>query len=56
MSFAIPLFHFRSHLKQFGMMSGDPLLWWKAGLGIAAATIVGFFVVKAFHGPGSAGR
>uniref|UniRef100_A0A6E8VU39 Mitochondrial Rho GTPase n=1 Tax=Anopheles coluzzii TaxID=1518534 RepID=A0A6E8VU39_ANOCL len=41
------------HLKQFGLMSSDPLLWWKAGLGIAAATIVGFFVVKAFHGPGS---
>ncbi|XP_053672547.1 mitochondrial Rho GTPase isoform X3 [Anopheles nili] len=40
-------------LKQFGLMSSDPLLWWKAGLGIAAATVVGFFVVKAFHGPGS---
>ncbi|XP_053662201.1 mitochondrial Rho GTPase [Anopheles marshallii] len=45
-----------THLKQFGLMSSDPLLWWKAGLGIAAATIVGFFVVKAFHGPGSAAR
>ncbi|XP_035916036.1 mitochondrial Rho GTPase isoform X1 [Anopheles stephensi] len=42
-----------THLKQFGLMSSDPLLWWKAGLGLAAATIVGFFVVKAFHGPGS---
>ncbi|XP_053672545.1 mitochondrial Rho GTPase isoform X1 [Anopheles nili] len=42
-----------TQLKQFGLMSSDPLLWWKAGLGIAAATVVGFFVVKAFHGPGS---
>lgn len=46
----------QTHLKQFGLMSSDPLLWWKAGLGIAAATIVGFFVVKAFHGSSSHSR
>lgn len=38
-----------SHLKHFGLMPNDPLVWWKAGIGIAAATIIGFFVVKAFH-------
>lgn len=36
-------------LKHFGLMPGDPLMWWKAGIGIAAATVVGFFVVKALN-------
>ena len=39
------------HLRQFGLMTEDPTVWWKAGLGIAAATVLGFFVVKAFHTP-----
>ncbi|XP_067013378.1 mitochondrial Rho GTPase isoform X2 [Anabrus simplex] len=34
------------HLKQLGLFPGDSAVWWKAGLGIAAATAVGFLVVK----------
>lgn len=45
----------RRHLKHFGFVPGDPLLWWKAGLGVAAASVVGFFVIKAFHNSGSHG-
>ncbi|XP_055379388.1 mitochondrial Rho GTPase isoform X3 [Condylostylus longicornis] len=39
------------HLRQFGLMTEDPQIWWKAGLGIAAATVIGFFVMKAFQSP-----
>lgn len=38
-----------SQLKHFGLMTNDPLMWWKAVLGVTAASIVGFFVVRAFH-------
>ncbi|KAK7791917.1 hypothetical protein R5R35_005431 [Gryllus longicercus] len=34
------------HLKQLGLFPTDTTTWWKAGLGIAAATVVGFLVVK----------
>ncbi|XP_030369245.1 mitochondrial Rho GTPase isoform X3 [Scaptodrosophila lebanonensis] len=37
------------HLRQFGLMTEDPALWWKAGLGVAAATVLGFIVLKAFN-------
>ncbi|XP_059620720.1 mitochondrial Rho GTPase-like isoform X6 [Phlebotomus argentipes] len=37
------------HLKHFGLTPGDPLVWWKAGLGIAAITVVGWYVVRAFQ-------
>lgn len=38
-----------SQLKHFGLMTNDPLIWWKTVLGIATCSIVGFFVVKALH-------
>nr|CAD7427095.1 unnamed protein product [Timema monikensis] len=34
------------HLKQLNLLHGDTAVWWKAGLGLAAATAVGFLVVK----------
>ncbi|XP_055678544.1 mitochondrial Rho GTPase isoform X5 [Lutzomyia longipalpis] len=37
------------HLKHFGLTPEDPLVWWKAGLGIAAITVVGWYVVRAFQ-------
>ncbi|XP_030369244.1 mitochondrial Rho GTPase isoform X2 [Scaptodrosophila lebanonensis] len=43
------LFYKHSHLRQFGLMTEDPALWWKAGLGVAAATVLGFIVLKAFN-------
>ncbi|XP_054089274.1 mitochondrial Rho GTPase isoform X3 [Zeugodacus cucurbitae] len=41
------------HLRQFGLMTEDPQLWWKAGLGVAAATVLGFVVLKALHSAGA---
>lgn len=38
-----------SQLKHFGLMTNDPLMWWKTVLGIATCSIVGFFVVRALH-------
>ncbi|PSN36602.1 Mitochondrial Rho GTPase [Blattella germanica] len=40
------LFYRHRHLKQLGLLTGDSTIWWKAGLGIAAATAVGLLVVK----------
>lgn len=37
------------HLRQFGLVPGDSTVWWKAGLGIAAATVVGFVFVKVLN-------
>jgi len=34
------------HLQQLGLLIGDSAVWWKAGLGIAAATALGFLVVR----------
>ncbi|XP_067632147.1 mitochondrial Rho GTPase isoform X3 [Eurosta solidaginis] len=42
-----------SHLRQFGLITEDPTIWWKAGLGVAAATVLGFVVLKALHSAGS---
>ncbi|XP_067632149.1 mitochondrial Rho GTPase isoform X5 [Eurosta solidaginis] len=44
---------FPSHLRQFGLITEDPTIWWKAGLGVAAATVLGFVVLKALHSAGS---
>ncbi|XP_067632150.1 mitochondrial Rho GTPase isoform X6 [Eurosta solidaginis] len=41
------------HLRQFGLITEDPTIWWKAGLGVAAATVLGFVVLKALHSAGS---
>ncbi|XP_055916609.1 mitochondrial Rho GTPase isoform X2 [Eupeodes corollae] len=46
------LFYKHRHLRQFGLATEDPTVWWKAGIGIAAATLLGFFMMKAFHGSG----
>lgn len=36
------------HLQELGILPLDmPPLWWKAGVGLAAATAVGYFLVKA---------
>ncbi|XP_055678543.1 mitochondrial Rho GTPase isoform X4 [Lutzomyia longipalpis] len=43
------LFYKHRHLKHFGLTPEDPLVWWKAGLGIAAITVVGWYVVRAFQ-------
>ncbi|XP_013113846.1 mitochondrial Rho GTPase isoform X2 [Stomoxys calcitrans] len=50
------LFYKHSHLRQFGLMTEDPTLWWKASLGVAAATVLGFVVLKAVHGLTSPSR
>ncbi|XP_067632148.1 mitochondrial Rho GTPase isoform X4 [Eurosta solidaginis] len=47
------LFYKHSHLRQFGLITEDPTIWWKAGLGVAAATVLGFVVLKALHSAGS---
>ncbi|XP_057325248.1 mitochondrial Rho GTPase isoform X1 [Microplitis mediator] len=40
---------FTRHMKQFGLMQGDSVVWWKAGLGLAAATVAGFIMMKVFN-------
>ncbi|XP_037946253.1 mitochondrial Rho GTPase-like isoform X2 [Teleopsis dalmanni] len=50
------LFYKHSHLRQFGPLNPGQALWWKAGIGVAAATIIGFFVLKALNASSSHGR
>ncbi|XP_034113753.1 mitochondrial Rho GTPase isoform X3 [Drosophila sulfurigaster albostrigata] len=38
------------YLRQFGLMTDDHTVWLKAGLGVAAATVLGFIVLKAITG------
>ncbi|ALC47444.1 Miro [Drosophila busckii] len=45
-----------AHLRQFGLMTEDPKIWIKAGLGVAAATVLGFIVLRAFGVGGSNSR
>ncbi|XP_043264752.1 mitochondrial Rho GTPase isoform X1 [Colletes gigas] len=40
---------FTRHINQFGLMQGDSIVWWKAGLGIAVATVVGFVVMRVLN-------
>ncbi|XP_034949325.1 mitochondrial Rho GTPase isoform X1 [Chelonus insularis] len=40
---------FKRHMKQFGLIQGDSVVWWKAGLGIAAATVAGFMMMRVFN-------
>ncbi|CAF4771378.1 unnamed protein product [Pieris macdunnoughi] len=40
------LFSKRRHLKHFASFAGDNTSWWKAGIGVAAATIVGLVLIK----------
>ncbi|XP_017848009.1 mitochondrial Rho GTPase isoform X2 [Drosophila busckii] len=50
------LFYRHRHLRQFGLMTEDPKIWIKAGLGVAAATVLGFIVLRAFGVGGSNSR
>jgi hypothetical protein len=43
------LFVYYRHLKQLGLLSGDSAVWWKAGLGIVAATAVGLLLAKVLN-------
>ncbi|XP_011303849.1 mitochondrial Rho GTPase isoform X1 [Fopius arisanus] len=40
---------FTRHMKQFGLVQGDSVVWWKAGLGIAAATVAGFMMMRVLN-------
>ncbi|XP_070163505.1 mitochondrial Rho GTPase isoform X3 [Polyergus mexicanus] len=37
------------HINQFGLMQGDSLVWWKAGLGIAVATVAGYIMMRVLN-------
>ncbi|KAK0098781.1 hypothetical protein PV326_003442 [Microctonus aethiopoides] len=37
------------HMKQFGLIQGDSVVWWKAGLGIAAATVAGYMMMRVLN-------
>lgn len=37
------------HLKNFATLNADNSTWWKAGLGVAAATLMGLILVKIFN-------
>ncbi|XP_077262081.1 mitochondrial Rho GTPase isoform X2 [Temnothorax americanus] len=37
------------HINQFGLMQGDSLVWWKAGIGIAIATIAGYVMMRVLN-------
>ncbi|XP_041977694.1 mitochondrial Rho GTPase isoform X1 [Aricia agestis] len=40
------LFSKHRHLKQFASFAGENSSWWKAGIGVAAATIMGLVLIK----------
>ncbi|XP_043517334.1 mitochondrial Rho GTPase isoform X1 [Frieseomelitta varia] len=40
---------FTRHINQFGLLQGDSIVWWKAGLGIAVATVAGFVVMRVLN-------
>jgi hypothetical protein len=42
----ISLYVCSRHIQQLGLLIGDSTVWWKAGLGIAAVTALGFLVVR----------
>lgn len=43
------LFYRDRHINQFGLLQGDSIVWWKAGLGIAVATVAGFVVMRVLN-------
>ncbi|XP_068153496.1 mitochondrial Rho GTPase isoform X1 [Drosophila tropicalis] len=45
-----------AHLRQFALMTENPQIWWKAGLGVAAATMLGFIVLRTFNAVGTHSR
>ncbi|XP_034663793.1 mitochondrial Rho GTPase isoform X3 [Drosophila subobscura] len=44
------------HLRQFGLIAEEHKLFWRAGLGVAAATMIGFIVLKTLNISGSHSR
>ncbi|XP_025152381.1 mitochondrial Rho GTPase isoform X1 [Harpegnathos saltator] len=40
---------FTRHINQFGLMQGDSMVWWKAGLGIAVATVAGYVMMRVLN-------
>ncbi|XP_017140810.1 mitochondrial Rho GTPase isoform X2 [Drosophila miranda] len=44
------------HLRHFGLWTEDSKLLWKAGLGVAAVTMLGFIVLKTLSAAGSHSR
>lgn len=36
-------------MKQFGLIQSDSIVWWKAGLGLAAATVAGFMMIRVLN-------
>ncbi|XP_034663792.1 mitochondrial Rho GTPase isoform X2 [Drosophila subobscura] len=50
------LFYKHSHLRQFGLIAEEHKLFWRAGLGVAAATMIGFIVLKTLNISGSHSR
>ncbi|XP_073943930.1 mitochondrial Rho GTPase isoform X1 [Choristoneura fumiferana] len=42
------LFSKHRHLKHFTSFAGDNSSWWKAGIGVAAATVMGLVLIKIF--------
>ncbi|XP_063378194.1 mitochondrial Rho GTPase isoform X1 [Cydia fagiglandana] len=43
------LFSKRRHLKHFASFAGENSSWWKAGIGVAAATVMGLVLLKMFN-------
>lgn len=43
------LFFVNRHLKHFTGFAGDNSSWWKAGIGVAAATVMGLVLIKIFN-------
>ncbi|XP_011151538.1 mitochondrial Rho GTPase isoform X2 [Harpegnathos saltator] len=43
------LFYRDRHINQFGLMQGDSMVWWKAGLGIAVATVAGYVMMRVLN-------
>lgn len=44
------LFYRHRHLRQLTLMASDKELWWRAGLGVAALTAIGFLISRLFRG------
>lgn len=36
-------------MKHFGLIQGESVVWWKAGIGIAMATVAGFMVMRVLN-------
>lgn len=37
------------NFREFGVITNDPTVWWKAGLSLAAVTALGLLVAKVLH-------